>query len=362
MTNNIRPATTPATATATPNASPTLTTEIVMPGVVEPDGFQIRRRMLPAPSRGQARVRVEASGISFAEQSMRRGRYPGQPAFPFVPGYDLVGVVEAVGPGVDSALIGGRVAAATKTGGWASEALVPAADLVPVPAGLDPAIIESVIVNGITAWQMLHRKARVESGQTILVHGASGGVGTILVQLARHAGIRVIGTAAPRHHEALRGLGVEPVDYSDPDLAARVRELAPSGVHAAFDHLGLASARISKSLLARGGTLVSYGIASALKDTGSLLPLFIGLLARLTLWNTLPGGHRALFYDFWAGHRVTPAAYRRHHREDLTAVLDLVARGIVTPQIAARFPLVEAAAAMRLAESRSALGKVILIP
>jgi len=358
MTNNIRPA-----AASTPtSAIAGLTTEVVMPGIVEPAGFQIRQRMLPAPSRGQARVRVEASGVSFAEQSMRRGRYPGQPAFPFVPGYDLVGVVEAVGPGVDPGLVGQRVAAATKTGGWASDALVTAADLVPVPAALDAALVESVIVNGITAWQMLHRKAHARRGQTILVHGVSGGVGTILVQLALHAGIRVIGTAAPRHHEALRGLGVEPVDYSDPDLAARVRELAPDGVDAAFDHLGLASARVSKSLLARGGTLVSYGIASALKDTGSLLPLFIGLLARLALWTALPNGHRALFYDFWAGHRITPAAYRRHQAEDLTAVIDLVARGIVTPQIAARFPLVEAAAAMRLAESRTALGKVILIP
>ncbi|MEB0265935.1 medium chain dehydrogenase/reductase family protein [Cryobacterium sp. 10I5] len=362
MTNNIRPEMTPATAPASPNSSPTLTTEIVLPGIVEPDGFQIRRRMLPAPSRGQARVRVEASGISFAEQSMRRGRYPGQPKFPFVPGYDLVGVVEAVSPGTDPGLVGRRVAAATKTGGWASDALVPAADLVPVPALLDAALVESVIVNGITAWQMLHRKARVRGGQTILVHGASGGVGTILVQLAIHSGIRVIGTAAPRHHDALRDLGVEPVDYTDPNLAARVRELAPGGVDAAFDHLGLASARLSKSLLARGGTLVSYGIASALKDTGSLLPLFIGLLARLTLWNTQPNGQRALFYDFWAGRRIMPAAFRRHHREDLTAVLDLVERGIVTPQIAARFPLMEAAEAMRLAESRTVLGKVVLLP
>ena len=137
------------------------------------------------------------------------------------------------------------MAALTKTGGWASYALVPAATLVAVPDGVDPAAAETVVVNGITAWQMLHRCARVQAGQTVLVHGANGGVGTTLVQLARHAGARVIGTASPRHHDPLRAMGAEPLDYPDPDLAARVRELAPGGVDAVFDHLGGDSARRS---------------------------------------------------------------------------------------------------------------------
>src|ERR1700709_1529828 len=114
-------------------------TEIVLPGIVEPAGLQIRRREIAAPASGQALVRVEATGVSFAERGMRRGRYPGQPTFPFVPGSDLVGTVGgavvAGGAGVPSALVGTRVAAATKTGGWATQLLVAAADLVPVPAG-----------------------------------------------------------------------------------------------------------------------------------------------------------------------------------------------------------------------------------
>src|SRR5664279_6141324 len=191
-----------------PPAGTTVTAiEIVLPGVVEPDGLQLHRRVLPAPTTGQVLVQVEASGVSFAEQAMRRGRYFGQPTFPFVPGYDLVGTVSALGPGVDPTLLGRRVAALTKTGGWASHVLLPARDVVAVPHGLDPAEIETLIVNGITAWQMLHRTARVRRGQTIVVHGASGGVGTTLVQLARHAGVHVIGTSAPRHHPALQALG-----------------------------------------------------------------------------------------------------------------------------------------------------------
>ena len=249
---------------------------------------------------------------------MRRGRYPGQPKFPFIPGYDLVGTVTAVGGGVDASLVGSRVAAATKTGGWASHAIVAAADLIPVPAELDPADVETVVVNGITAYQMLHRSARVKAGQTILVHGASGGVGSILVQLARHDGIRVLGTAAPRNHEALRALGVEPIDYHD-DVSAQVRRLAPNGVDAVFDHLGLASFRVSFPLLAPGGTLVAYGTASRLDDDNSMLLMFLGVIARLYSWNLLPNGRRANFYNFWAGHslshpEVSAASTRRPDR------------------------------------------------
>src|ERR1039458_2785376 len=152
-------------------------TEIVLPGPVEPSGFETKHRTLPAPAAGQALVKVEATGVSFAEQQMRRGLYPGAPSFPFVPGYHLVGTVLAVGSGGRENWIGTRVAAVTKTGGWATHVLIAADTLVPVPPALDPALVETVLVNGITAWQMLYRKARVKTGQTILVHGANGGVG-----------------------------------------------------------------------------------------------------------------------------------------------------------------------------------------
>jgi NADPH:quinone reductase-like Zn-dependent oxidoreductase len=336
-------------------------TEIVLPGLIEPAGLQIRHRTLPSPAAGQVLVQVEASGVSFAEQAMRRGRYPGQPSFPFVPGYDLVGTVRAVGPGVRDDLIGTQAAAVTKIGGWATHVLIAADTLVPVPPALDPALVEAVLINGVTAWQMLYRKARVKAGQTILVHGANGGVGSILSQIAVY-GIRVIGTAAPRHHDALRALGVEPIDYNAPDLAQRIRALAPEGVNAAFDHLGLDSARMSYRLLARGGSLISYGNAALLNGTQSMVAVFMALSSQLTLWNLLPNSHYATFYNFWGGSRLTPKAFRTRLREDLTALLGLLSKGAINPPIAARFPLTEASAAMVLAESRTVLGKVVLIP
>jgi NADPH:quinone reductase-like Zn-dependent oxidoreductase len=354
--------------TNTPAKAAVTATEIMLPGKVAPSGLQVVRRELPDPATGQALVRVEATAVSFAESAMRRGRYYGQPEFPFVPGYDLVGVVEAVGPAADTALVGRRVAALTKTGGWTSAALLTAADLVEVPGGVGAAEAETLIVNGLTAYQMLHRSAKVQAGQTILVHGASGGVGTVLAQLARHAGVRVIGTASPRHHEALRALGVEPVDYRDPALATRVRELAPGGVDAVFDHLGGANATLSYRLLNRTGTLVSYSIAAKLNDTSPILLDFLTLLSKLAYWNYLPTRRHASFYNVWAGagkpDSAKREAFRARMRTDLTHVLGLLRDGVLTAQIAATFPLTEAAAALALSESanRTALGKVILLP
>ncbi|MFI2762364.1 medium chain dehydrogenase/reductase family protein [Streptomyces echinatus] len=336
--------------------------QVVLPGIVAPEGLQIRHSALPEPGPGQIVIAMEATGVSFAEQQMRRGRYYDQPPFPFVPGYDLVGRVFSTGPGVDPALAGRRVAALVKVGAWASHVLVDAQDAVEVPDGVTAAQAETVVVNGITAWQMLHRTARVRAGQTVLVHGAGGGVGSVLVQLALAAGVNVIGTASSRHHDALRELGVTPLDYRAGDVPARVRELAPRGVDAVFDHVGGRSVIDSWHLLARGGTLVAYGSASTRDDTGSKQWPVLKILARTWLWNTLPNGRRAHFYNIWAGRALNEDRFRARLRSDLTEVFAAVGRGDVTARIAARLPLTEAAKALRLAESGTVGGKIVLTP
>ncbi|MER7999384.1 medium chain dehydrogenase/reductase family protein [Streptomyces sp. NPDC095613] len=336
--------------------------EVVLPGKVEPEGLRIRHGAVPAPGPGQVLVRMEATGISFAEQQMRRGRYYDQPPFPFVPGYDLVGTVAATGEGVDAGLAGVRVAALTKTGGWASHVLLDAADVVPVPDGIGAAEAETLVVNGITAWRMLHRTARVRQGQTVLVLGANGGVGSVLVQLAHAAGANVIGTASARHHDALRELGVHPVDHRTEDVPARVRELVPSGVDAVFDHVGGAGIVDSWRLLAPGGTLVSYGTASTRDDEGSKQWPVLKLLGRVWLWNALPNRRRAHFFNLWAGRSLHKNRFRSRLRADLTQVFAALERGDVTPRIAAQLPLARVAEALRLAESGTVAGKVVLNP
>ncbi|MBT2388798.1 zinc-binding dehydrogenase [Streptomyces sp. ISL-1] len=337
-------------------------TEVVLPGAVEPEGLELRRGPAPVPGDGQVLLAMEATGVSFAEQQMRRGKYYDQPPFPFVPGYDLVGRVVDVGSGTEPHLVGRRFAALTKTGGWASHVVVEAADLVEVPDSVQSADAETLVVNGITAWQMLHRVAGIKAGQTVLVLGANGGVGSTLVQLARHAGVRVIGTASPRHHDTLRHLGVTPVDYRDPELPARLRQLAPHGVDAVFDHVGGDGIADSFRMLAPGGTLVSYGTASTRDVTGSSRVPVLKLFARLFLWNLLPNSRRAHFFNIWAGKRRRAGDFRTRIRTDLAQVFALLADGTIKAQVAARIPLSGAAEAMRLAESGTVTGKVVLVP
>lgn len=339
-----------------------MVTEVVLPGVVEPDGFEVRQRPLPAVGAGQVLVKVEATGVSFAEQQMRRGRYYDQPPFPFVPGYDLVGDVLETGEGVDPSLRGRRFAALTKVGGWASHVVLDAEDLVAVPDGVDPAEAEALVVNGVTAWQMLHGLAKVKPGNKILVHGANGGVGSVLVRLARARNVTVIGTASKRHHEALRELGVTPIDYRTEDVPKRVRELAPDGVDAVFDHVGGRSVVDSWRLLARGGTLVAYGSAATKDDSGAKALPVLKILARTLLWNVLPNGRGAHFYNVWAGRRTNAVKFRARLRDDLGEVFAALRDGTIEPVVAARMPLAKVADAVRLAESGTIAGKVVLTP
>jgi len=182
----------------------------------------------------------------------------------------------------------------------------------------------------------------------------------VLVHLAQLAGVRVIGTAAPRHHAALRAQGVEPLDYAASDLARQVRQLAPGGVNAAFDHIGGASVSRSFGLLAPGGTLVSYAVAGELRSQRSVVVQFCGLLLRLLWLHVTSRSRTASFYNIWAG--KGSAAFRAHLGEDFAQLMRLLGQGQLTPQIAARFPLAQISQAMELAESRTAYGKVMVLP
>lgn len=337
------------------------TIEMVLPGIGEPESLRMSTRELGAPGPGQAVVRVEASGVSFAEQSMRRGKYYDQPEFPFVPGYDLVGVVEQLGPDTGSDVrVGQRVAALTKVGGWAQRVILDVGDLVPVPDGVSAAAAETVIVNGLTAWRVLHRTAKVRPGQTMVVFAAAGGVGSVLVQLAVHAGIRVIGTAGPSQQERLRKMGAIPIDYRAEDVPARVRELAPGGVDAVVDNVGGSGILDSWRMLARGGTLVSLADMSVIDAKHPMVP-FLRHYGRVQLWNLLPNRRHAYFFNIWAGRRNVER-FRTRLRADLTALFGLLADGSLTAPIDSQYPLSQAAAALRHAESGGLAGKVIIVP
>jgi NADPH:quinone reductase-like Zn-dependent oxidoreductase len=157
-------------------------------------------------------------------------------------------------------------------------------------------------------------------------------------------------------------MGAEPIDYNDPQLADRVRQLAPGGLGAVFDQIGGPSFKRSFDLLARGGTLVAYGIADQKDDTNNVLAAGMGVYSRLGLWSLLPNGRRAIFYNFWAGKVISPKRFWRRLAADLQSVFSLLVDGAITPHVAVTMPLADAGAALSLAESKTVYGKVILVP
>ncbi|MEO7978281.1 zinc-binding dehydrogenase [Flavobacterium sp.] len=334
--------------------------EIILPSVVEPNGLLKKDRILDNPNSDEIILKMEATGISFAEKSMRKDQYPGMPKFPFVPGYDLVGSVVAVGDNADIALMGKRFAVLTLTGGWATYTTVKVEDLLPIPDGVNVIDAEALIVNGITAWQMLHRNAKIKKGDTVLVHGANGGVGTILAQLAHIAGATVIGASSPKHHEKLRNGGVVPVDYNDPNLAQTIRAIAPNGVDAVFDNIGGKSINVSFGILKKGGTLVSYALMSKTNSNIVRMTQFIYMLCKVMLLNILPNGKNTAFYYVWTGKGTEK--FRIKLKEDFASLMDLVLQNKLKPKIASTFPLTEITKAMEFAESRNVFGKVVLVP
>ena len=279
--------------------APMMTHEIVIPELVEPSGLQIRERELPPLGKFDVLIAMEATGVSYAEIAMLRGRYPGQPAFPFVPGYDVVGRVVAVGAGVNGALAGKRVATITHTGAWAELVVRPEHELVIVPDDLDPAEVDTLIVNGVTAYKMLHRVARVRTGQTIVVLGAGGGVGTMLVQLARLAGVNVIGTCKPAQRAAVEALGARVVDYTRGQVLEDVRTLAPNGVDVVLDHVGGESLRSSYEMLRPGGFLIGYGNMAAANTTTPAWLVILEFFVRKALWGLRSGRRKMTFFDIW---------------------------------------------------------------
>src|SRR6476646_6091934 len=213
-------------------------TRIIVTHYGGPDELQVVEEDCPEPKHGEVRVRVLAAGVSLPDLMMREGIHPETPRLPFTPGWDLVGEVDQLGEGVTEIQPGEIVAALPISGGYAEFVCLPERALVPVPSGLDPAEAVSLILNYVTAYQMMHRSAKVRSGQRVLIHGAAGGVGTALLQLGRLAGLEMYGTCSSRGAPAVSEMGGIPIDYQNQDFVQEIRRLTSEGVDVVFDSLG----------------------------------------------------------------------------------------------------------------------------
>jgi NADPH2:quinone reductase len=318
-----------------------------------PEVLEEVRLPVVAPGPDEVRIAVRATGAGGTDVTMRRGRYMFAPPMPFVPGYEAIGDVEAVGPGVTDLRVGDRVAALLVHGGYAEKLVRPARDFVRVPPGLDDAAAVALILNYVTAYQAIHRTAKLVPGQTALVNGANGGVGTALLELLRVAGVRAYGAAAKRHHDAIAALGATPVEGRAAPADVSLRAVLPGGVDVAFDGLGGRFVGACRRATRRGGLVVGYGFAGTTKDgkpdTVATLRGMVSLFA-----GSLLTGRRARFYGISGLYRKDP----RPFREDLPTLFALLAEGKIAPRIAARLPLLAAREAAEMLEHGGIEGKI----
>src|SRR5512142_3171618 len=205
-------------------------TRIVVTHYGGPDALRVVEEERPEPKAGEVRVRVQAAGVSLPDVMAREGVHPETPPVPFTPGWDLVGVVDRLGDGIAGIEPGQIVAALPIHGAYAEFVCLPHRELVPVPSGLDAAEAVSLILNYVTAYQMLYRSAQVRPGQRVLIHGAAGGVGTALLQLGRLSTLEMYGTCSSRGAPAVSELGAIPIDYHNQDYVKEIYCRTPEGV------------------------------------------------------------------------------------------------------------------------------------
>jgi NADPH:quinone reductase len=345
-----------------------------------PDVLRVVEDDAPRPGPGEVRVRVLAAGVSFTDAQLRAGTYLGVPKPPFTPGYDLVGVVEELGQACSRLREGDRIAALTVWGADAERVCVLEENAVEVPADLDPAEILSLVLTYMTAYQLLHRTAKVKSGETVLVHGAAGRVGTAVLELGALAGVRLYGTCSARDRAAVERRGAVAIDYQSEDFLARVRELPGKGVDVVLDGLGGALSLRSFRALRPGGRLVVFGHSATLvqghKSWRGWCEWYAAT-ATVALWGLLSPHRRVSAYRIQKlreGHQVLPVGSRRPlpvgggprdpewFRADFLALLELLRRGEIHPVVAERLPLADARRAHELLESSAAKGKLVLVP
>jgi len=316
-----------------------------------PEVLQVVELPIEELGPGQIRIRVRAAGVGATDLIMLAGDYLYAPKIPFVPGYEVAGVVEATGTGVSGFELGQRVAALTVYGGFAELLVREAEHFLPIPDGVSDRDAAAVILNYVTAWQMIHRVAKVRPGQTALVTGAAGGVGTAALQLLRLAGVKTYGAASTSKHAILRSLGATPIDYRAGQLDRLTRALEPKGVDYVFDAVGGANTGPCIGALRRGGTVVGFGFMGALGMRSKLATfgnLFIG--ARLR-------GRRGTFYGITALYRKDPKPLR----EDLPKIFALLEEKKIDPLVNRTFPLLGAREAIELLATGTVEGKIVLI-
>jgi NADPH:quinone reductase-like Zn-dependent oxidoreductase len=311
------------------------------------DGIRIAEDELRPPVEGEARIRVLATPVCQDDIAIRVGNRPFLKKPPYVPGYSFLGIVDAIGEGVTSIKIGDRVAGLTQYYSHAEYIYWTANELVPVPESLDPAEVVTLILNYLVAYQILHRVAKVKSGDKVLLIGSSGGVGTAFLQLGKLAGLKMYGLASPSKHHILNEYEAIPIDYHTQDFVEVLHQAEPEGIDYVFNGMDEEYFKPSLAVLKRGGMLISYGAPQSFSG-------FLCFLVRYIFYNLMPNGKSI---EGYGTHRLGVDLFK----EDWTALFKLLEDGKIKPVIAGKYPLLEAVEAYELLESGQVTGNLVLL-
>lgn len=329
-----------------------------------PEVLEVREAPDPTPAAGEVRIAVEAAGINFADIMARMGTYPDLPGIPIVVGYEVAGTIDAVGEGVDEARVGEPVLALCRFGGYASAVCVPEVQAFRRPDGMDALVGAALPVTYLTAWQLVVAMGGLAPTETVLIHSAGGGVGIAAVQIAKHIGATVIGTASPGKHDYLRSIGVDHcIDYRSEDFEQRTLEITGgAGVELICDAVGGDSFKKGFRILAPTGRLGMFGMSTTVTGKSrSLLSLFRMLRQMpwfqfnpVALMNQNKGVFGVNMGRMWdQSHRI--AGWMRD-------LLELYDQGVVAPRVDTSFSFDDAAAAHHYIQDRKNVGKVLLVP
>lgn len=336
--------------------------QVTITGHGGPEKLQIRESPDPMPGAGELRVRVRATGINFADILARKGLYPDAPKTPCVVGYEVSGTVDAVGAGVDSGWVGQDVFGLTRFGGYSDTVVAPLGQMFAKPAKLSHEQAAAIPVNYLTAWQLLVAAGSLSADETVLIHNAGGGVGLAAIDVARHVGATIYGTASAGKHEFLKGRGLhQAIDYRTQDWPRELHKLTEGrGVELITDPIGGNHWKKSYKALRHSGRLGMFGI-SVVTESGLMGPLkLLKAVSGMPLFNpvSLMNDNRGVF-GVNMGHMWHETAKIRGWMEKLLAGVE---QGWVRPHVDRTWPLAQAGEAQSYIESRGNIGKIVLIP
>ena len=268
----------------------------------------------------------------------------------------MVGVIEEVGLGVNGLERGQRVAALIQYGGYTEYAILPTEKVVLVPKGVDPKSAAAATTSYLTAYMLIHKEGQLEAGDVLLAHGAGGGTGSAVVEVANLAGVKVYGTASKMKSGLVEAKGGVPIDYKTQDFVEVLNDKEPDGVNFVVDPIGGDVTARSLSLLKSGGKLVSTAMLQSFQENANRSAVPLGML-RLTFWSLTHPGKKAYFWDITNASNKDLARYR----ESLTALFDMLNKGQIKPEIGEVMPLEEAPRDQQMLLDFKVRGKVVLV-